>query len=62
MSGTNFAVRGVRFEAAEAELVAEPEVENLDLRGEIDEISELRRLVAEISEPEPSSYLNYAWK
>jgi hypothetical protein len=56
MSGTNFAVRGVRLEAAEAELVAEPEVENLDLRGEIDEISELRRLVAEISEPEPSSY------
>jgi hypothetical protein len=56
MSNPNFTIGDIRFEDAETELIAGSDVENSDLRIEIDEIFELRRLVAEITEPEPTSY------
>jgi hypothetical protein len=56
MSGSNFAVRHISFEDAEAQHTAESDIENSDLHVEIEEISELRRLVAEITELDPTSY------
>ena len=44
-------------ELAKAGAAAEPGHESAEAtRAEIDEIAELRRLVAEITEPEPTSY------
>ena len=44
-------------ELAKAAATAEPGHEAAEAtRAEIDEIAELRRLVAEITEPEPTSY------